>query len=200
MITALRAELLKITTTRLWWIMLICVVVLGGGYAALPAVIALLSSEAIGAAEPFSDPGTLRSIYNGGNTLSRIWALVVGILSLGGEFTVGLLYGLASVLAGVAVAVPFVLVKGGSFLLDRTDTWRSLVLGVLSIALWTLIGMGIGILIRNMLIALLVGIGFSYILEPILTVLFFIQEWQVPLNLMPSGATNAMLGITPRCS
>ena len=40
----LRAELRKITTTRLWWIMLICIFVLGGGYAALPATIAVLEA------------------------------------------------------------------------------------------------------------------------------------------------------------
>lgn len=33
------------------------------------------------------------------------------------------------------------------------------------------------------------------LLEPALTVLFFVPDWQVPLNLMPSGATNAMLGV-----
>lgn len=219
--TALTAELRKIATTRLWWIVLVCVVVLGGGYAVLYAVIALLQPSPVLA--PFSDPGTLRSVYHGGNTLSRILALVVGVMAMGGEYRhktmattylavpqrgrvigakaisltlYGLLYGAASVLVGVAVAIPFVLSEDGNFFLGRADTWRSLGLGVVSIALWTLIGMGIGTLIRTMLVALLVGIGFAYLLEPLLTLVFFFREWNVPLNLMPSGATNAMLGIT----
>ena len=108
----------------------------------------------------------------------------------------GLLYGLASVLAGLVVAVPFILFNSGSFFLDQPETWRSLVLGVLSLALWTMIGMGIGILIKNMLVAMLVGISFAYLVEPILSLIFFFREWEVPLNLMPSGATNAMLGVT----
>lgn len=226
--SAVAAELRKIATTRLWWIVLLCVFFLGGGYAVLPAVIALLQ-ESTGpgsvavVAEPFRDPPTLLSVYNGGNTLSRILALVVGVMAMGGEyrhktmattylavprrghvvaakaaslFVYGLLYGAASVLAGGLVAIPFVLVQDGSFFLDRADTWRSLLLGVVSVALWTLIGMGIGTLIRTMLSAMLVGVGFAYVLEPALTVLFFIQQWNVPLNLMPSGATNAMLGVT----
>ncbi len=56
--------------------------------------------------------------------------------------------------------------------------------------------MGIGILIKNMLVAMLVGISFAYLIEPVLSVIFFLNEWDVPLNLMPSGATNAMLGVT----
>ena len=219
----LRAELRKITTTRLWWVMLICIFVLGGGYAALPATIAVLEARAAGVGSPFNDPGIVRSIYNGGNSLSRILALVMGIASMGSEYRhrtlastylatprrlnvvfgkatslliFGVLYGLASVGAGVAVSVPFILINGGSFFFDRPETWRSLALGVCSIALWTMIGMGIGILIKNMLVAMLVGISFAYLIEPVLSVIFFLNEWDVPLNLMPSGATNAMLGVT----
>jgi ABC-2 type transport system permease protein len=220
----LTSEIRKISTTRLWWIMLICVFLLGGAYALLPAFSAGLAQRTVGDPTPaFEVPGTLRSVYNGGNTLARILALVIGILAMGGEYryktmattylatpkrmrvvrakaitliVFGLLYGLASVLAGVLVAIPFVLIKDGSLFLHRSDTWRSLILGVVSIALWTLIGMGIGVLIRNMVLAMLVGIGFAYLVEPSLSALFFVKQWDLGLNLMPTGATNAMLGVT----
>jgi ABC-2 type transport system permease protein len=218
------SEMRKIYTVRLWWIMLICVFLLGGAYALVPAFSAGLAQSTIGDPTPaFRVPGTLRSIYNGGNTLARILALVIGILAMGGEYryktmattylatpvrmrvvrakalsllVVGLLYGLASVLAGFLVAIPFVLFRDGSLFLDRGDTWRSLILGMVSIALWTLIGMGLGVLIRNMVLAMLVGIGFAYVVEPALTALFFVKHWDLGLNLMPTGATNAMLGVT----
>ena len=76
----LRAELRRIATTKLWWIVLICIFVLSAGYAALPAAVALLQSRAGVASSPFADPGIIRSIYNGGNVLSRILAMVVGIV------------------------------------------------------------------------------------------------------------------------
>jgi ABC-2 type transport system permease protein len=220
----LRSEMRKISTTRLWWIMLLCVFLLGGAYALVPAFSANLAQSTVGDPTPaFEAPGTLRSIYNGGNTLARILALVIGILAMGGEYRYktmattylatpkrmrvivakaasligfGVLYGLASVLAGILVAIPFVVIKSGSLFLGRADTWRSLILGVASIALWTLIGMGLGILIRNMVLAMLVGIGFAYVVEPSLAALFFFKEWDLGLNLMPTGATNAMLGVT----
>jgi ABC-2 type transport system permease protein len=203
--------------------MLICILVLGGGYAAFPATVAVLQAGSSGSGQPFDDPGIVRSVYNGGNTVTRVGAMVMGIAAMGSEYRhqtlaasylatprrtrlllgksvslllFGLLFGLASVVAGMVVAVPFILANGGSLFLDQGATWRSLVLGVCSLALWTLFGMGIGIIIRNMLAAMLVGISFAYLVEPILSLIFFFRGWDVPLNLMPSGATNAMLGIT----
>jgi ABC-2 type transport system permease protein len=219
----LRAELRRIATTKLWWIVLICIFVLSAGYAALPAVVALLQSRADLGTSPFTDPGIIRSIYNGGNVLSRILAMVVGIATVGSEYRhgtlassylatpnrarmllnkagalliFGVIFGITSVAAGILVSVPFVLGNNGRFLLDQPETWRSIILGVCSIALWTLIGMGIGILIKNMLAALLIGIILGFLVEPIISVVFFLKRWDQLLNLMPSGATNAMLEIT----
>lgn len=213
----LRAELRKITTTRLWWITLICILVLGGGYA---AGVALLQP---GNGAQFDDPGVVRSIYNGGNPATRVLAMVLGIATIGSEYRhqtlaatylatprrrrvllgkavslllFGLLYGVVSVVAGVVVSVPSISTNDGSFFLDRADTWRSLVLGVGSLALWTMIGMGIGLLVKNMLVAMLVGISFAYLVEPILSLIFYLRDWDLGLNVLPTGATNAMLGIT----
>src|SRR6187200_1121007 len=219
----LRADLRRITTTKLWWVALICIFVLSAGYAALPATVAWLQARAGVTIAPFTDPGIVRSIYNGGNVLSRILAMVVGIVALGSEYRYGtvassylatprrvrmllgkagallifgVIYGIVSVAAGILVAIPFVMASNGSLLLDQPAIWRSIILGVCSIALWTMIGMGIGILIKNMLVALLVGIILGFLVEPVVSVVFFVNRWDQLLNLMPSGATNAMLEIT----
>jgi len=219
----LRAEMRRITTTKLWWIALISIFVLSAGYAALPATVAVLQSRAGAVTSPFTDPGIIRSIYHGGNVLSRILAMAVGIVAIGSEYRYGtlassylatpsrarmvlgkagallifgMIYGITSLAAGMLVAVPFVLANNGSFLLDQPETWRSIILGVCSIALWTLIGMGIGILIKNMVVALVVGIILGFLVEPIVSLVLFLKRWDQLLNLMPSGATNAMLEIT----
>ena len=41
----LRADLRRITTTKLWWVALICIFVLSAGYAALPATVALAAKQ-----------------------------------------------------------------------------------------------------------------------------------------------------------
>ncbi|MGO1974608.1 MAG: ABC transporter permease [Propionibacteriaceae bacterium] len=218
----LLSEFRKVRTTKLWWIMAIAIFLGAAVYAGTYGFVTWLQADAQGLA-PFTTESDLSSVYNGGNTLARILALVVGVMSMGGEYRhktlsttylatpqrgrvlgakaivlvgYGLLYGVVAVLAGILVAIPFVTVFDGSFLLDQGGMWRNLAMGVLSMAAWTLIGMGIGILVRNMIVAILIGAGFAYIVEPMLSLLFMIQEWDIPLNLMPTGATNAMLGIT----
>ena len=194
---AVRAELRRITTTKLWWIVLICIFVLSAGYSTLPAVVALLESKAGSVSSPFTDPGIIRSIYNGGNVLARILAMVVGTVMIGSGhrygtlawnllatprrvrmllgkaaalLIFGVIFGITSVAAGMLVAIPFVRTNNGSFLLDQPDTWRSIILGVCSIALWTLIGMGLGILIKSMPVALLAGVILGFLVEPIVSV------------------------------
>lgn len=216
----LRAELRKITTTKLWWVLLIGVLLLAGGYATYVAAFAVLP-PVTGAA--FADPGMVRSVYNGGNPGSRWLAMVLGIAAMGAEYRhqtlaatylatprrvrlllgkavslllFGLIYGVASVAAGVGVAVPFLLANDGAFFLDQGETWRSLVLGVVSVALWTMFGMGLGILIRNFLVAMLAGISLAFLVEPVLALVCYFRGLDGPLNALPTGATNAMLGLT----
>ena len=116
---ALRAELRRISTTKLWWITLICIFVLSAGYAALPASVALLQSRAGVASSPFADPGIIRSVYNGGNVLSRILAMVVGIVAIGSEYRYGTV---ASELLGHSTPRPHVARQSRS----AVDLWRDL--------------------------------------------------------------------------
>lgn len=221
---AVLAERRKVTSTRLWWILLIVVAVMGAVYAALYGAIQALPAYVSEPRQPaFTTPTAIATAYNGGNTLTRILALVIGVLAMGAEyryktmawsylavprrltmigakalvvFGVGIVYGVVSVLVGVAVGGVLVAIFGGSMMLGSGEVWASLVLGVVSLALWALMGMGIGILIKNMVVAMLVAIGFSYMVEPLLSLLFAFQGWEIPLNLMPSGATSSMIGLT----
>lgn len=220
---AVLAEQRKITSTKLWWILLIVVAVFGTLYAGLYGVIQAWPAWA---AEPrqdaFTTPAAIATAYNGGNTLTRILALVIGVMAMGAEYRyktmswsylaeprrltmlgakavvvlgIGLVYGAVSVGVGVATGGVLVAIFGGSMLLGSGQIWASLVLGVLSLALWALMGMGIGILIKNMVVAMLVAIGFAYMIEPALSLLFTLQQWDLPLNLMPSGATSSLIGL-----
>ncbi|MFW6597003.1 ABC transporter permease subunit [Propionibacteriaceae bacterium Y2011] len=214
------SELLKFTTTKLWWLLLIVVVVAGAIYAVtFGALQGLISGDM----DAFTTPEAISAVHNGGNTMTRILALVLGVTSMGQEYRhhtitwtylatprrwqvllakvgatsiMGLLYGVVSAIVGVLVAIPMVMIFGGSMQLDEPLVWQNLALGVLSLMLWTLMGLGVGILIRNQVVAILVAIGFAYILEPLVSFVFAFQQWDVLLNLMPSGATAAMIGLS----
>lgn len=221
MTALLRAEARKITTTRMWWLMALALFLAALLYSAVYGAITYFLADSTGR-QAFSTVSDLATVYNGGNTISRILALVVGVMAMGTEYRhqtlattylaeprrlpvlgakavvllgLGLGYGVLNALAGVVVSVPLVLWFDGSFLLGEPAVWRSLVLGTVSIALWTLMGMGVGVLIRSMVVAVLVAVAFAYLLEPLLSFVLLFQGWIVPLNLLPSGATNALLGI-----
>lgn len=216
------AERVKIFSTRLWWLLGLALVVLVAAYSALYAVLVVWQASAAGVSA-FGTFSELASVYHGGNSIARVLALVLGITIMGDEYRhhtlatsylaaptrtplllakalsasmMGLAFGLAVQIVGVAVATPFVQSTGAEMQFDRAATWVSLGLGVVSIWLWTLLGLGLSFLLRSVLLSLLVGIGFAYVIEPVLSLGFLAQGWNVALNLLPTGATNAMLGIT----
>lgn len=220
---ALRSEVLKYTTTKVWWILLIVVVLGAALYALIYGVLPALTAGPTPPPEVYTTPSSVLSIYNGGNTLTRILALVAGVFAMGNEYRhrtmglaylatprrgvvvaaktatvllLGVVYGVASAVVGVLVGLPLVGYFGGSLHLDSGEVWRGLLLGVVSIALWTLMGMGLGILIKNMVVAMIIGIAFAYMVEPTASLVLAIQDWWLPLNLMPSGATSVLLGLT----
>ena len=139
----LRAEIRKITTTRLWWILLICVFVIGGGYAALTAIVAIID-ERYGP-RTFSDQGIVRASITVATRFPRVLAMVVGIAAVGSEhrhhtlastylatphrlrlllakaatlLIFGLIYGVASVAAGMAGGGPLRADARRSFFLE----------------------------------------------------------------------------------
>jgi hypothetical protein len=63
---------------------------------------------------------------------------------------------------------------------------------VVAVALWTLIGIGLGTLIKNQVAAILIGVLIAFLIEPLLTVLFDYLEWDVG-KYLPSTASQALL-------
>ena len=223
MIGAIRSEWRKYSTTKLWWILAIVVFLGGALYAAMyGAMTALPYTLGPDDVDAFTRVETISSVYNGGNTLTRILALVLGIMAMGQEYRhrtiswaylatpvrakvvgaktlvvlgFGALDGVINAVAGIGVAIPLVSVFGGSLMLDDLEVWRAIVMGILSLALWCLMGMGLGVLIKNMVVAVVIAIAFASMVEPIASLLFVFQEWDLLVNLMPSGATSALMGL-----
>ena len=219
----LRSEIRKITTTRLWWILLICVFLLGGGYARCRPSSRSEHARVRPALDVHRPRHVLQHLQRWQQLRSGL-AVVIGIAAVGSEqrhhtlastylatphrlrlllgqggvlLIFGLIYGAASVAAGVVVAIPFVLAHDGSLFLSEADTWRSLVLGVAVDRPVDHDGHGhrapdqehAGRHAWS-------GSASPSLIEPVLAVWFFLKAWDLALNLMPTGATNAMLGTT----
>lgn len=225
MIPAIRSEFRKFFTTRLWWGMALAIFVGGGAFAALFGWVVDQSesgSAGPGGAIVGTDTQVANTVYTSGISIGYLLLLTIGVLSIGAEYRhktitstflatprrtramlakvvalmgIGALYGLVSLAGSVSVgAVALSIIDRPLF--PSVDVVRSLALSLLVLALWALIGLGIGILISNQVAALLVGIGVAWIVEPLLGLA--LSAWDFGNDniapYLPSSATNAVVG------
>jgi ABC-2 type transport system permease protein len=221
MTAAVRAELRKFFTTRLWWGMAIPIVLLGIGLAI--AFGFLFTSDAAGEQGFGQGDATqvANSVYTGGLSFGYLLTLTIGVLQIGAEYRhktitgtflgtprrarvmaakviallgIGALYGLLS-LVGSVIAGAIVLNARGFDPFPSTGVLRTLALSLLALGLWALIGLGAGILIPNQVAALLISIGVAWIVEPIARVLLSLWEFgrENIVPYLPTAATEAMV-------
>lgn len=215
----IRAELLKIFTTRLWWGLLIGVTATAALFAGLTAGLAGMG-PAEQATPEVSDPATVRSVYTAGLEISYLITLALGIIVMSGEFRhqtmtatvlasprririvmaklvaltiVGTGYGTATVLTGMAVGAPIIMLRGGSARLLSDGVPQAMALAILAIALWAILGLGIGTLIRNQVVALLVAISVAWLAEPLLSLMLNALDQGFIAKYLPSSATRSLI-------
>lgn len=224
MTRAVRSELRKFFTTRLWWGMALAVFVGGAAFAALFAWFVDQGGGAgpTGPGVSGTDTQVANTVYTSGIGVGYLLLLTIGVLAIGGEYRhqtitatflatprrgramlakvvaligIGALYGLVSLAGSVSVgAVALTLIDRPLF--PSTEVARSLALSLLVLGLWALIGLGIGILLSNQVAALLVGIGVAWIVEPLLGLALGAWDFgrEHVAPFLPSSATNAVVG------
>jgi ABC-type transport system involved in multi-copper enzyme maturation permease subunit len=120
----------------------------------------------------------------------RVRIVVAKLIALIG---VGAAYGVVVVAAGVAAGAPVIAARGGDLRLFTDGVPRALLLAVLAVALWTVLGLGVGTLIRNQVLALLLAIGIAWIAEPILAFALNALNAGEVAKYLPSQATSALV-------
>ncbi|GAA1535416.1 ABC transporter permease [Actinomadura kijaniata] len=213
----IRAELLKIRSTRMWLGML--ALSLGFALLGLGFYIALAGAEMNGesALPPVTDPATVRGMYASASA-GTLFMMILGIIGITGEyrfqtitqaflvtprryrllaakllsyFLFGLAFGVATVLFTVAVAWPALAIKGGSTSLLDHDIPMILGGTVLAMGLYALVGLGLGALVRNQVAAIIIAVGWVQLVEAIVTVaLPEVGQW------LPAGAVRAITRTT----
>ena len=196
MSAAIRAELRKFFTTRMWWGMAIAMFVAGAGLAVLFGFLLTQppSPQAQAQGIPTGTPEQVaNSVYTGGLQVGYLLTLVIGIMQIGSEYRhktitstflgtpkrakvmgakviallgIGAIYGLIS-LVGSVIAGAIVLNARGFEPFPSGEVYRTLALSLLVLGLWALIGLGAGILIPNQVAALLISVGVAWIVEPL---------------------------------
>src|ERR1035437_1034368 len=124
--------------------------------------------------------------------VDRVRVMVAKVTSLLG---IGVFYGLVFLAGSVGVGGITIAIKGYSPLPAVGTITRALALSLLILGLWSLIGLGAGILIPNQVAAILIAVGAAWIVLPLVAVLLGLVSWGKSIvPYLPSEATSAMVG------
>ncbi len=210
MTTLVGAEFLKLRTTRGWIGYVLALVVLTG--------IGTAAQVGSAAEVDLGTPEFQRDLVAG--SLASLIAFLVGITSVTVEWRHGTITrtllvtprrelhvaakGIAAFLAGVAlavlavavvlaVAIPFIVARDASFVLDSGLGAR---VGriVLAAALWGALGAGVGSLLKSQTFALVAGILWILLFEALLTLLLGLVDLDSAADFLPAQALGAFEG------
>ena len=164
-----------------------------------------------------------RLIYTAGIQLGYLLALGIGVLSSGQEFrhktatstflaaprrarvvlakvsalvVIAVLNGVVHVAGGVVGGGILLLLNDLPLFPDPPQLLRTLALALLVLAVWSLIGIGFGVLITNQIAALFIAVAVVWIVEPLLGFgLTFLDGGDAYARFFPSQATTATLDV-----
>lgn len=221
----IRAELRKILSTRLWWGLLAGAVAFSALQSLANALVAGMDAgTGTGAMPGLESAEAVRSVYPMAMfSGTYMFALVLGITGMTGEYryqtitstflvsprrsrvvvakilahaAMGVVYALVCLLAVLVVGGATMSIRGYGLGLGADRLWVTNGLAVLAVAIWTVLGIGVGTLIRSQVAAIVVALLFTFLIEPLLTfALTSIEsvdlDWLV--KWLPSNVSSALM-------
>lgn len=120
-------------------------------------------------------------------------------VALGGKVVagtvVGVLYGVIGIAASVGAGAGLLAVFGIETQLASTETWALIGRMVIACVLWSLIGIGVGTLLRNQVATIVGVLAFTQFVEPILRVVGgFVEGLSSVTRYLPGAASDALVG------
>ena len=109
------------------------------------------------------------------------------------HLVMGAFFGVVA-LAGTVLAGAVVIgVRGADLGFGAERLWPTMGLAVLAVAIWTLVGIGIGTLIRNQIVAILLAVFVTFLIEPILTFALAAIDLDWLVKWLPTNASSALM-------
>jgi ABC-type transport system involved in multi-copper enzyme maturation permease subunit len=221
MTALLRAELKKITSTRLWWGLLAGALAFSALQALVTAIFAGMEAQPGAPAMAALDTAEgVRSVYPMAMFAGTyIFALVLGITGMTGEYRyqtvtptflvtprrervvlakmvahllVGAFYALVGLLVALVAGGITIAIRGHDLGYGADRLWSSVGLAVVAVGLWTLFGIGVGTLIRNQVAAILIAVAVTFLVEPLATYLFASVDLDAAVKWLPTNASAAL--------
>ena len=220
---AIRAELLKVVSVRIWWVLLLVLL----GYIGFTAGILALAFGGIVPSTgtnipPIPEASLPPLIYSVASSIGYVFPVLFGTLATTSEFRhqtltptflatphrgivlaaklavaalFGAVYALAALAASVGIGAAILAATGHDTGLGQGDTWLLIARIVLAMALWAIIGVGLGALIPNQVAAVVVVLAFTQFVEPILRLVSSLSDLTGSVGqFLPGAASDALVG------
>jgi hypothetical protein len=109
---------------------------------------------------------------------------------------VGGLSGILMIATGLLVGAIVISARGFATRLGSGDVQQALWLMVLGLVVWSILGLGVGTLLKNQIAAILVVVGFTFIAEPLIQAGLNALGWFSVSKFLPGQASMAMVRTT----
>ncbi|MBX3195288.1 MAG: ABC transporter permease [Microbacteriaceae bacterium] len=217
---AVASEFVKLFSTRMWWLLLLILVGYVGLAAAGIALALTLAPEQSGMTIP---PGALAAVvYSVATASGFVFPVILGAMSVTGEVrhrtlsttflatphrapvlaakvvvaaVAGAGYGVAASLATVGLGALVLGSSGEPTALDESDTWAMIARMVLAMAIWAMLGVGLGVLVPSQVGSIVAILAFTQFVEPIVrTAAAFVEPLGGVAKFLPGAAGDALVG------
>ena len=220
----LRSEYRKLVTTRLWWILLLATAVYMAFLGAMLALTLTISPQGSEAPPIDITPQTVReSVYGVAAAFGYVFPVIVGALSITGEYRhntitptflaepdrlkvlvaklllgagVGVLFGAVATLCTVGAGAGVLGATGNPTLLGDAETWTLVGRSVLALTIWGVLGVALGSLVTNQVVAIVVVLVYTQFLEPVVRLLLTASGdlGSTIVTYLPGAAGEAITG------
>jgi len=218
------AETVKVLSTKGWWLLgLVLVGYVGLTAAGLAFFLSDLGAELGGSGAADLDPVvTATLVYSSVTAVGLVIPLLFGALLATSEYrhrtltptvlaqprrgivlaakgvvaaVVGAIYGAVGLVGSVGLGAPTLIAVGESAALDEPEVVAVMLRTVLAMALWSVLGLGLGALLTSQIAAIVIVLVFTQFVEPILRLVASVWEWSAAFGrFLPGAATDALVG------
>jgi ABC-type transport system involved in multi-copper enzyme maturation permease subunit len=214
MIRLIQAEFVKLFSTKLWlWLLL-------GAFGLTALAVSLtigFDGQEGNPAPPLTTEAGQKNLFSSAGA-STVWALILGIIAVTGEFRhqtvtptflatphrgrvviakliayaiTGIGYGIATIILAIAIALPWTSAKDIDLSLGSNGIPAVLIGVAAAVAVYSLLGVGLGALIRNQIAAIVGALVYLFIVEGLVGNLPTIRDYY---KWFPGGANSALTG------
>jgi hypothetical protein len=213
------------TTRMWWVLLIVLVAYVGltaGGLAALFGYISEHPDARRGGGALPMGSGLPPLVYSFATSVGYVFPVLLGALATTGEFrhetltptflatarrgivllakakvlvVMGALFGVAAFVATISAGAASFSIYGIDNALGEADTWWMVARGVLAMALWAAVGVGLGALVKSQVAAIVIVLAFTQFVEPLVRLAAgFLDVTAQIARFLPGAASDALVG------